>query len=161
MRAGVKDWLDLLSCYRRITAVGAVPDWPTVAEAHDAVHFTMNAAIALQGTSYRLTDGSQTVPMYVDVESTVWLRWAFIAVVPIADTTADRAGPPARRWLGHRVSTADDISDPGGGGGFRTSYFRPEKVAARRSCGGRWVIGRMASTPWARRDRGHRVPYRR
>ena len=87
--AGARDWLDLLSCYPRTTALGAIPDWLAMAGAHDAVHFTMTAAVALQGASYRLADGSETVPMYVDVESTVWLRWAFTAVVPVTAATAD------------------------------------------------------------------------
>jgi hypothetical protein len=80
---GAADWLALVSSYPRTTPRGVGPDWPAIAEAHDAVHFTMTAAVALQGTSYRLADGTQTVPVFVDVESTIWVRWSFTAVNPV------------------------------------------------------------------------------
>ena len=76
---------NMVTRHPRTTAVGMLPDWPAVADEYDAVHFTMTAAVALQGTSYRLPNGSETVPIYVDVESTVWLRWAFTAAVNLAD----------------------------------------------------------------------------
>jgi hypothetical protein len=61
----------------------AVLDWAAVADRYDAVHFTMTAALALQGTSYRTADGAPTAPLYLDVESTVWTRWSFTTVEPI------------------------------------------------------------------------------
>jgi hypothetical protein len=86
--AGAVDWVALVSRARTTTLAGVAPDWAAVATEYDAVHFTMTAAVALQGTSYRLADGSRTVPMYVDVESTFWLRWAFTTVVPLPDMSA-------------------------------------------------------------------------
>lgn len=91
--AGAADWTALISTFPAVTSVGVLPDWLAVAEAYDGVHFTMTAAVALQGTSYRLPEGSRTVPMYVDVESTIWLRWVFGAAVDVPATAQVRPSP--------------------------------------------------------------------
>jgi hypothetical protein len=40
------------------------------------VHLSAGAIAAAQGFCFRL-EGGVTVPLYWDVESTVWLRWVF------------------------------------------------------------------------------------
>jgi hypothetical protein len=63
------------------------PDWGTIGERWDGVHLTMTAVIATQGIC--LSRGDVVVaPTYWDVESTLWLRWAFTATTLIGDAKA-------------------------------------------------------------------------
>ena len=82
---GARDWVTALERHpgSRDGTGHAVLDWAGVADRYDAVHFTMTAALALQGISYRTADGAPTAPLHLDVESTVWTHWAFTAIDPI------------------------------------------------------------------------------
>ena len=52
------------------------PDWQQVAGQYDAVHMCLAAVIATQGLA-TLSGGARIAPMFWDVETTLWLRWAF------------------------------------------------------------------------------------
>jgi hypothetical protein len=64
------------------------PDWKLVASRWDAVHMTVRAIAAVQGARFAVNE-KVVAPPYWDVESTLWLRWAFTATEPIQDFMPD------------------------------------------------------------------------
>lgn len=60
------------------------PDWPRMAAAYDAVHFSLPAVVAMQEIRLAVED-SVIAEGYWDVEQTFWLNWSFTDVRPIQD----------------------------------------------------------------------------
>jgi hypothetical protein len=79
-----QDWVDLICSYPRHLSDGRVmPHWTQVADRYTALHFTPRAVISLDGFRFNIM-GRESVPVYLTVESTLWLSWAFDKVVAIA-----------------------------------------------------------------------------
>jgi hypothetical protein len=71
------DWAALVERYPRPGADVIYPDWAAAAgDGIDAVHLTLRAVVAVQGFSFPTRSGL-SAPGFWDVETTLWLRWAF------------------------------------------------------------------------------------
>lgn len=71
-----RDWVSLLE--DNCVSEGSLlrPDWASIAEQFDGIHFTPAAVCAAEG--FRLeTRWGLSQPVYWDVECTLWLRWVF------------------------------------------------------------------------------------
>jgi hypothetical protein len=78
------EWVDFVSTYPIYRNGWLYPDWRIVAHGWDGIHMTVRTIAASQGICF--SAGTQIVaPPYWDVESTLWLRWAFAAVEPLQE----------------------------------------------------------------------------
>jgi hypothetical protein len=69
-------WVALVEAFP-IQCDGTVyPDWHSLAQNFDAIHFTVPMIVAAQGFGFRVGAGV-IPPGYWDVETTFWLNWAF------------------------------------------------------------------------------------
>jgi hypothetical protein len=69
-------WVAFVETFATVDARLVYPDWRSAATRFDGVHLTLAAIAAAQGFSFPTSVGL-TAPTYWDVESTLWLRWAF------------------------------------------------------------------------------------
>jgi hypothetical protein len=78
------EWVDLVSADPMHRNGFLYPDWRLLADRWDGIHMTVRAVAATQGMGFSL--GRHVVaPAYWDVESTLWLRWAFTEVAPLPE----------------------------------------------------------------------------
>jgi len=70
------DWVDFVTAFPVRNGDYLYPEWTKAADRWDAVHMTAHAIAATQGVTFASGRGV-VAPPYWDVESTLWLRWAF------------------------------------------------------------------------------------
>lgn len=81
---GAQDWTALVQQHGVAAGEFIHPDWASMTSQYDAVHVTPAAVCAIEGFALRGSSGILR-PTYWSVESTLWLRWCFESVEPIAD----------------------------------------------------------------------------
>lgn len=96
-----QDWVAFVDAFATVDAGLVYPDWRRAMRQFDGVHLTLTAIAAVQGFSF-LTSAGPTAPAFWDVESTLWLRWAFDEtrlsqiVAPDSDEAAAASCEPCR-----------------------------------------------------------------
>ncbi len=80
-------WAELASQHPIENGMTIYPDWAKISERWDGVHLAMRAIAATQGICLSLDD-AVVAPTYWDVESTLWLRWVFVATTLIGDAAS-------------------------------------------------------------------------
>ena len=78
--SSAREWCALVA--RHGTGRGLV-DWSAVARSWDAVRVTPRAVLAVDAFAFT-HEGRSLVPVHWGVETTVWLRWVFDRVEPVA-----------------------------------------------------------------------------
>ncbi len=73
-----RQWAEFIQTYGRENSGLLYPDWRLVANEFDGVRLTLRAIAAIQG--FHLTTGrGLAAAAFWDLESTLWLRWRFVA----------------------------------------------------------------------------------
>lgn len=81
------EWVDFVSTHALERGRLLYPDWRLAADKWDAIHMTLRAIAATQGMWLSAGERVVAAPFW-DVESTLWLRWAFTAVEPVREVGA-------------------------------------------------------------------------
>ncbi|MGL5826291.1 MAG: hypothetical protein ACRCYU_15985 [Nocardioides sp.] len=74
--SSARDWVTLIDEHSLAGRTWVDPDWQSIAEVYDGVHFTPAAVCAIEGSAFASRAGTIR-PTYWAVESTLWLRWRF------------------------------------------------------------------------------------
>jgi hypothetical protein len=77
--ASAQDWAGLVERHPLNSESWVHPDWRSMSEEFDAIHFTPGAILATEGLAIESALGPIR-PTYWDVESTLWLQWRFTSV---------------------------------------------------------------------------------
>ena len=73
-----REWAEFVQTYGRENSGLIYPDWRLVASEFDGVRLTLRAIVAIQG--FHLATGQgRAAATFWDLESTLWLRWRFVA----------------------------------------------------------------------------------
>jgi hypothetical protein len=81
------DWAEFVAQSPIVSAGIAYPNWKYASQRWDGIHITVRAIVALQGI--RLSHKDLVIaPAFWDVESTLWLRWAFARVKRVSTVHA-------------------------------------------------------------------------
>jgi hypothetical protein len=83
-------WVALVERHHLRVGQHVYPDWKSMAEEFDAIHFSPAAICAIEGLAIESRHGL-IAPAYFSVESTIWLRWCFTSTKLLGvDAETDR-----------------------------------------------------------------------
>jgi hypothetical protein len=105
--ASARSWLEFVCAHPYVCGDQVVVDWSEASQKFDGVHITLAAIVAAQGFSF-VTDYGVIPPAFWDVESTLWLKWAFPSGRQI-EFISDRSPKEALEGWDGKQSIGDEV----------------------------------------------------